>query len=101
MKLIDLIELLFRPLPVQFEPVPWRGPMPDRWLHADWRDRVWVDSHGWERPARQPVYRFKYSDRFVETGSAARVVRPVTGPTIADLIRDGYLAPLSSNWPKS
>jgi len=27
MKLIDLIELLFKRAPVQFEPVPWRGPL--------------------------------------------------------------------------
>lgn len=27
MKLIDLVELLFRPAPVQFEPCPWHGPV--------------------------------------------------------------------------
>lgn len=74
MKLIDLIELLFRPLPVQFEPVPWHGPMPERWLHGSWCDHVWgpLDKDG--RRVKVPVYRFWYSDRFVEMVSEPRVI---------------------------
>lgn len=75
MKLIDLIELLFKPAPVQFEPCPWNGPMPDRWLHASWSDRGWSAPYNGDKRVRRPVMRFQYSDRFVESVSAARTVQ--------------------------
>lgn len=65
MKLIDLIELLFDPLPVQFEPVPWHGPMPKRWLCTALD--VPTEFGGWVG---------YYSDNEAEFVSPARVVRP-------------------------
>jgi hypothetical protein len=76
MKLIDLIELLFKPAPVQFEPCPWVGPVPARWLHGSWRDHVWGPPDKDGRRVKVPVYRFWYSDRVAEMVSPARVVRP-------------------------
>jgi hypothetical protein len=68
MKLIDLIELLFRRYPVQFEPVPWTGPVPESLPVAE--DYF---------PSTEPGYplagwHFHYSDHTYEWVSRARVI---------------------------
>jgi len=75
MKLIDLIELLFKPAHVQFEPVPWRGPMPERWcVSAGMAYKVPTD------------WRAVYSDGWAEIVSAARVVEPRPQAVFGELL---------------
>lgn len=112
MKLIDLIELFFEPVPVQFEPMPWRGRVPESMAMESSTDN-WVGVTGCPSG-----WLFMYPDRY-EMVSPARVVsvpagrRPLrtpdgeivgsfkSGPTLAELIRDGHLTPLPLKWPKS
>jgi hypothetical protein len=68
MKLIDLIELLFKPAPVQFEPVAWRGPMPERWCVSA--------GMAYKVPTN---WRAVYSDGWAEIVSPARVVSVPAG----------------------
>lgn len=112
MKLIDLIELFFEPVPVQFEPMPWRGPEPGRGLAVEYHFPRWSST------GPLPGYHFHYRDKGYEWVSPARVVstpvgrRPLrtpdgeivgsfkSGPTLAELIRDGHLTPLPLKWPR-
>lgn len=79
MKFLDAVSLLFfKPLPAQFEPVPWRGPVPNRSVVVEYYTGEPVNS------AAGKGWHFNYSDHSYEFVSHARVAKPYNSIAIFD-----------------